>query len=103
MEELTVSLNQIKKIIQKVEEVGAEEVTFSFVIGSLFPEAYKHIKEKLVEERIAGYNEAKKSFNAEIISKIIYPWWNNESINENITFDEFIEEVINNENKGLNG
>lgn len=102
MEELTVSLNQIKKIIQKAEEIGAEEATFSFVIGSLFPQAYEHIKEKLVQERIAGYNEAKKNFDAEI-SKITYPWPNDESIYENITFDEFIEAVINNENKRTNG
>lgn len=60
MEELTVSLEQLKKIVQKTEEVGAEEATFSFIIGSLFPEAYNHIKQKLIEERIAGYNEAKE-------------------------------------------
>ena len=66
MDELTVSLNQIKKIIQKSVEVGAEEVSFSFVIGSLFPEAYDKIKEMLVSERIAGYNEAMDQFQLRI-------------------------------------
>lgn len=62
MDELTVSLNQLKKIVQKSEEVGADEVSFSFVIGSLFPEAYEKMKDTLTTERIAGYNEALKQF-----------------------------------------
>ncbi len=62
MEELTVSLSQIKKIIEKSEAVGAEDISFSFVIGSLFPEAWNNIKQKLLEERIAGYNEAIEQF-----------------------------------------
>lgn len=62
MEELTVSLKQIKKIVEKSEAVGAEDVSFSFVIGSLFPEAWDNIKQKLLEERIAGYNEAMEQF-----------------------------------------
>lgn len=66
MDELTVSLNQIRKIIQKSEEVGAEEVSFSFVIGSLFPEAYNKMKEMLMSERIAGYNEAMDQFQLRI-------------------------------------
>lgn len=66
MDEYTVSLSQIKKIIEKSEAVGAEDVSFSFVIGSLFPEAWNNIKQKLMEERIAGYNEAKE----ELIKRI---------------------------------
>lgn len=62
MDELTVSLDQLKKIVQKSEEVGADEVSFSFVIGSLFPEAYEKMKDTLTAERIAGYNEALKQF-----------------------------------------
>lgn len=62
MDELTVSLSQIKKIINKSEAVGAEDVSFSFVIGSLFPEAYEKIKDMLIAERIAGYNEAIEQF-----------------------------------------
>lgn len=60
MDEYTVALTQIEKILQKSREVGAEEVSFSFVVGSLFPEAYEKIKTRLIEERIAGYNEAKQ-------------------------------------------
>ena len=66
MDELTVSLNEIKKIIEKSEAVGAEAVSFSFVIGSLFPEAYEKIKDMLIEERIAGYNEAMEQFQLKI-------------------------------------
>ena len=66
MDELTVSLNQIKKIIEKSEAVGAEDVSFSFVIGSLFPEAYEKMKDMLMAERIAGYNEAMEQFQLKI-------------------------------------
>ena len=58
MDELKVSLDKIKKIVAKSEAVGVEEVTFSFVIGSLFPQAMENIKRALIEERIKGYNEA---------------------------------------------
>lgn len=66
MDELTVSIEQIKKIIQKSEEVGAEVVTFSFIIGSLFPTAYEAIKQKLIEERIAGFNEAMEKVKKQV-------------------------------------
>lgn len=62
MDELTVSVDRLEKILQKSKEVGAEEVSFSFIIGSLFPEAYYNIKNLLIAERIAGYNDAKKEF-----------------------------------------
>lgn len=62
MDELTVSVDRLEKILQKSKEVGAEEVSFSFIIGSLFPEAYYNIKDLLIAERIAGYNDAKKEF-----------------------------------------
>ena len=66
MDELTVSLKQIKKIIKKSEAIGAENVSFSFVIGSLFPEAYQNIKQLLLQERIAGYNKAKEELMKQI-------------------------------------
>ena len=71
MDELTVSLSQIKKIIEKSEAVGAEDVSFSFVIGSLFPEAYEKMKDMLMAERIAGYNEAMEQFQLKIEDNLI--------------------------------
>ena len=61
MDELTVSVDRLEKILQKSKEVGAEEVSFSFIIGSLFPEAYYNIKDLLIAERIAGYNDAMRN------------------------------------------
>lgn len=58
MDEYMVPLAQVKKIIEKSEAVGAEDVSFSFVIGSLFPEAWEKMKEELLKSRIEGYNEA---------------------------------------------
>ena len=62
MEELNVSITQVKKLIEKAEAVNAKDVTFSFIIGSLFPDAYYKIQDMLVKERIAGYNEAMAEF-----------------------------------------
>lgn len=62
MDELTVSVEKIEKILQKARKMGVKEVSFSFVIGSLFPDAYKNMKQSLVKERIDGYNQAKKEF-----------------------------------------
>lgn len=60
MDELTVSIGQVEKILEKSKAVGAEEVSFSFLIGSLFPEAYEKMKDALLQERLAGYREAIK-------------------------------------------
>lgn len=58
MDELTVSIGQVEKVLEKSKAVGAEEVSFSFLIGSLFPEAYENMKKALLKERLAGYREA---------------------------------------------
>ena len=58
MDELTVSIGQVEKILEKSKVVGAEEVSFSFLIGSLFPEAQENMKKALLKERLAGYREA---------------------------------------------
>ena len=65
MDELTVKITQLEKILESSKKVGAEEVSFYFIIGSLFPEAYEKMKQRLMEERIAGYNEAKEGMKNE--------------------------------------
>ena len=65
MDELTVKVERIEKILEKVKEFNAEEVSFSFIIGALFPEAYEKMKEALTKERIAGYNQAKEELKGE--------------------------------------
>lgn len=66
MDELTVSIKRINKILQKLKEEKVENVSFSFLIGSLFPEAYENIKNSLLQERIKGYQEAKE----EVINRL---------------------------------
>ncbi len=66
MDELTVSIKRINKILQKLKEEKIENVSFSFLIGSLFPEAYENIKNSLLQERIKGYQEAKE----EVINRL---------------------------------
>ncbi len=69
MDEMTVEVEQLEKILEKSVAFGAEEVSFSFIIGSLFPEAYENIKQLLVEARIAGYNEAKAEIKGEYFNE----------------------------------
>lgn len=66
MDELTVSIKRINKILQKLKEEKIENVSFSFLIGSLFPEAYENIKNSLLQERVKGYQEAKE----EVINRL---------------------------------
>lgn len=66
MDELTVSIKRINKILQKLKEEKVEYVSFSFLIGSLFPEAYENIKNSLLQERVKGYQEAKE----EVINRL---------------------------------
>ena len=66
MDELTVSIKRVNKILQKLKEEKVESVSFSFFIGSLFPEAYENIKNSLLQERIKGYQEAKE----EVINRL---------------------------------
>lgn len=64
--EYTCSIKQLEKILEASKKVNAEEVSFSFIIGSLFPDAYGKIKEALLKSRIEGYKEAKE----ELINRI---------------------------------
>ena len=66
MDELTGSIKRINKILQKLKEEKIENVSFSFLIGSLFPEAYENIKNSLLQERVKGYQEAKE----EVINRL---------------------------------
>lgn len=66
MEEMTVSLRRIEKILEGLHREKVQDVSFSFIIGSLFPEAYEGIKKLLIEERIKGYQEAREEYKQQI-------------------------------------
>lgn len=57
--EMTVSKERFQKISKVIENFDSEEISFSFLIGSLFPDAWKNIQQALKDEHMKGYLEAK--------------------------------------------
>lgn len=51
------------KISEVIENFDGEEISFSFLIGSLFPDAWKNIQQALKDEHMRGYLEAKEEEN----------------------------------------
>ena len=58
--EMTVSKERFQKISKVIENFDSDEISFSFLIGSLFPDAWKNIQQALKDEHMRGYLEAKK-------------------------------------------
>ena len=58
--EMTVSKERFQKISKVVENFDGDEISFSFLIGSLFPGAWKNIQQALKDEHMRGYLEAKE-------------------------------------------
>lgn len=61
--EMTVSKKRFQKISEVIENFDDEEISFSFLIGSLFPDAWKNIQQALKDEHMKGYLEAKEEEN----------------------------------------
>lgn len=61
--EMTVSKERFQKISKVVENFDSDEISFSFLIGSLFPDAWKNIQQALKDEHMKGYLEAKEEEN----------------------------------------
>lgn len=57
--EMTVSKERFQKISKVIEKFDGDEISFSFLIGSLFPDAWKNIQQALKDEHMRGYLEAK--------------------------------------------
>ena len=58
--EMTVSKERFKKVSEVIENFDGKEISFSFLIGSLFPDAWKNIQQALKDEHMKGYLEAKE-------------------------------------------
>ena len=58
--EMTVSKERFKKVSEVIENFDGEKISFSFLIGSLFPDAWKNIQQALKDEHMKGYLEAKE-------------------------------------------
>ena len=56
--EMTVSKERFQKISKVIENFDGEEISFSFLIGSLFFFVWKNIQQALKVEYMKGYLEA---------------------------------------------
>ena len=63
--EMTVSKELFPKVAKVIETQETEEISFSFVIGSLFPKAWENIQKELCAEHMRGYLERK---NEELVN-----------------------------------
>ena len=58
--EMTVSKERFQKVSEVIKNFDGEEIGFSFLICSLFPDAWKNIQQALKDEHMKGYLEAKE-------------------------------------------
>ena len=61
--EMTVSKEFFLKFSKKIEKANITKLSFSLIIGSLFPEAWRNIQQALKDEHMKGYLEAKEEEN----------------------------------------
>jgi len=57
---ITVELDQLRKIYKAAKQAKVKEVSFEYVVGSLFPHIIDNIKEELRRQHMAGYAEGLK-------------------------------------------
>ena len=60
--EMSVPIQMIRKMLDKVgkENPMLQKLSFEFVIGSLFPDAYDNIMKKINDSYFEGYKAAKE-------------------------------------------
>lgn len=69
----TVKYSRYKKCLDSIErnfkgtprKIEDIDISFEYVIGSLFPKSYQNIKDLLTERYIEGYNEGKKELQTD--------------------------------------
>lgn len=58
IEDITkVKVDKIERMCNTLKKKKLKEVSFELVIGSLFPDVYKNIKEELRRQYTLGYSE----------------------------------------------
>lgn len=60
MDQITVKYGKLKKMTDKLNQMGMkaeDEVTFEFIVGSLFPDIMNNIKEEMKRQHAQGYAE----------------------------------------------
>ena len=62
--EMSVPIPMIRKMLERVEKDNPllNKLSFEFVIGSLFPDAYDNIMKKINDSYFEGFKAAKEEF-----------------------------------------
>ena len=60
IDDLKIEAKKLHKLDKIIKEKHIKEVSFEFVVGSLFPQALKNIKEEMRRQYTLGYAEGQK-------------------------------------------
>lgn len=60
MDTIKVDIEKLGKVYKAAKKIGMKEVSFEYLIGSCFPNAYQNIKEELRKQYTLGYIEGQK-------------------------------------------
>ena len=66
-----VHLSDLKRIVDKVEQnVQLDpEITFEFIIASLFPTSWKNIQSALTQQYMEGYRQGYQDYREEVMER----------------------------------
>lgn len=60
IDDLKIDYKKFKKVYQTIKDHNMKEISFEFLVGSCFPNAYKNIKEEMRRQYTIGYTEGLK-------------------------------------------
>jgi len=58
MDSITVEFSKVRKMVNIIERGGSkgnDQISFEFIIGSLFPDVYNNINQKIKQSYTQGY------------------------------------------------
>lgn len=65
---IVVSRKKFNGLVKKVQENNLQEISFEFLVASLFPNVYQNMKEALRLQHVQGYTEGLADAKAQIES-----------------------------------
>ena len=57
IDDLVIEYKKFKKIVNAIKRNNIEKISFEFLVGSCFPDAFKNIKEEMRRQYTLGYTE----------------------------------------------
>ncbi len=63
IDDLHVSYEKFHKLHKKIKELNMKEISFEFLVGSCFPNAFENIKEEMRRQYTLGYTQGLKDGN----------------------------------------